>query len=133
MRNSTPDGGAELRRTARIEFKPDRHYVKVQRPDDSWDGPQLDSLMDQMLPDGSDAYTIEADGSRGVEDRRKTGHRNMVVLSCPKEYAESQARANSNASREAAYQRENTADDVETTFAQKGDSVAIKVGMPRGN
>jgi hypothetical protein len=85
-------------RRTRVEYDPERHYVAVQKPEGEWDGPQLDRLLDETLADGTDAYRIEADGEKDRDQRRMTGHRHMVILSCPKEHMDQKMRAAAKAS-----------------------------------
>jgi hypothetical protein len=75
----------------RFQYKPDRHYVLAEKESRDWDGSTMDQLLNETLPDGSDAYEIEADGSRSSEERRQTGGARMTLLSCPKDYADEKA------------------------------------------
>lgn len=74
-------------------YDPERHYVLVQKPSDQWEDGALDRLTDEVLPDGSPAYRVDADGSKGADQRRITGHRQLVMLSCPKSYIDGRVQA----------------------------------------
>ena len=100
----------ETTHRSRFEFDPNRHYVLVQKPDQYWDGPQLDRLMDEVSASGEDAYRIEADGEKGAEARRVTGHRQMVMLSCPKEHIDAKTKEAAAASNSSAYALKPTAE-----------------------
>ena len=80
-------------------YDPERHYVLVQKPSDQWEDGALDRLSDEVLADGSPAYRIDADGSAGAEQRRITGHRQLVMISCPKSYIEAKVQASAAESR----------------------------------
>ncbi len=95
----TVSNQTETNRRTRFDYDPTRHYVLVQRPDANWDGPQFDRLMDEVDAAGEDAYRIEADGEKGADARRVTGHRQLVMLSCSKEHADSKMRDAANSSK----------------------------------
>jgi hypothetical protein len=121
------------RQSATIKWDTNRHYVKVQKPDEvqgnaSWDGPQFDDLMDQVDPEtGQDAYRIEVDGAEGTEQRRMAGKRNLVILSCPKSYIDKQTRLNSQVSYERSRAKLNTK-GTNTENIQEEPEISIPSG-----
>jgi hypothetical protein len=94
----TVSNQVETARRSKFDYDPTRHYVLVQKPDAHWDGPQFDRLMDEVDATGEDAYRIEADGDKGAEARRVTGHRQLVMLSCSKEHIDEKIRTAAKAS-----------------------------------
>ena len=98
MRTVKESAPEQIGRRARFEFNPDRHYVLVQKPDANWDGQQMDRIMDEVDSSGNDAYRVEADGANGTDDRRVTGSRQMVMLSCHKSHIQEKIKGAANIS-----------------------------------
>lgn len=108
----------------RFVYDPSRHYVRAEMDSQDWDGATLDALLNETLPDGSDAYRIEADGSKGPDQRRIAGSRRVILLSCPKSHIEQRIKEHSDESRRVAAQ---IAKPTEDTWEELKELEAITV------
>jgi HSP90 family molecular chaperone len=114
----TVNTGETPSRRTRFQYRPDRAYVLAERQSQSWDGTQLDDLLDEVDAEGNDAYTVEADGSKGADERRFTRSSRTILLSCSKEYHESKLQDISRRSKQQA-SHINTKDDEGTESIQE--------------
>lgn len=90
-------------RRQRIEMRPDRHYVMHELPSAKWDETAvLDQCMDEFDEHGEPAYTVEARGDSGEDQRYKVGTRRGIILSCSKEHYEKKIAEVARRSKEAA-------------------------------
>jgi hypothetical protein len=89
---STPTR-TQTRAPERFVKDPERHYLRVQKDGVSWEGTLEDYLgMESPTKPGEDMYRQESD------DRKVTGDRRMVLLSCSKaDYEAHQAQADAKA------------------------------------
>lgn len=71
---------SQTRTTTRFQYQSDRHYLRVQKDSPQWEGTLEDYLSKPSVAHpGEDMYRIES------EDKKDTGDRRMVLLSCSKE------------------------------------------------
>jgi hypothetical protein len=99
--NQTVHTGDAPSRRARFQYHPDRHYVLAEVASANYNGEPLDELLNEIDDaTGDDAYQIEADGSKGPEQRQAARSNRMMLLSCPKTYIDKKIRESTNASNE---------------------------------
>lgn len=105
---------------------PDRHYVRVQAYNErNWQEDTVSELLDEITASGDQAYRIEANGADGLEARRKTGHTQMVLMSCPMSHYEDKRKSEL----EEANRRALTTDKSETlTRGEKGAFTLSQLG-----
>jgi len=85
---------------ARFKFDPDRHYVVMEKVGENDDAVGLDFLLDQQLPDGTDAYRIEEVTAQSEPMiRRVVGSRRGLLLSCLKSHSDSEIKKYSDQSK----------------------------------